>query len=80
MHITKLLYPHLLYESKTMVYIMTSIVQCDKCGNLMFGSQPNNLDGRETTFYRCPKCGYNYLAGLRVNKLTEETVKYIRIP
>lgn len=56
---------------------MSSIVQCDKCGNIMFGS---NLDGRETTLFRCPNCGYNYLTGLRFNKLTEQFVKYIKIP
>ena len=56
---------------------MSSIVQCDKCGNIMFGS---NLAGRETTLFRCPKCGYIYLTGLRFNKLTEQYVKYIKIP
>ena len=53
---------------------MSSIVQCNKCGNIMFGS-----NGGETTLYRCPKCGYNYLTGLRFNKLTEQYVKYIKM-
>lgn len=59
---------------------MSSIVQCDKCGNLMFSTSAINFDGGETKIYRCSKCGYNYQNGFRFNKLTEQTVKYIRIP
>lgn len=58
---------------------MSGIVQCDKCGNIMFGSNGKNFDDRETRFYRCPKCGYNYLTGFRFNKITEQNVKFIRI-
>ena len=53
---------------------MSSIIQCDKCGNLM-----KIFDGGENTLYRCPKCGYSYLAGFRFNKLTEQNVKFVKV-
>ena len=63
-----------------MIWIMSNIVQCDKCGNIMFGTHASNLDGRETTLYRCPMCGYNYSTGFRFNKLTEKYVKFVKMP
>ena len=51
---------------------------CEQCGHVMSNISLTRPDGGNTTLHRCPICGYHYESGYRINRITNQFVKYIK--